>query len=209
MPIWEETKKSQPIIVNDPQIIFTTEQLKHTETILGDKEEPLNFIVIAKDDQHLISLFKKTGWILADDITVSSIAKLIYAYILEKAYPEAPITPDFWDSNVHDFGFEKETDENNVRTRHHSRFWKTNYTASNGYNIYVGTASFDSGMKWGIVHTIDPNIDAEREFLFNGIMKTEMVKAYEKDQFVQPKLGSNFSGDQFFTDGKLYIIFLR
>ncbi len=209
VPVWEGAEKSQPIAVNDPKIIFTTEQLKHTETILGDKEEPLSFIVAAKDDQHLISLLKKTGWILADDITVSSIAKLIYAYLLEKSYPEAPITPDFWNSNVHDFGFEKETDENNVRTRHHSRFWKTNYIASNGYKIYVGTASFDSGMKWGIVHTIDPNIDAEREFLFNGIMKTEMVKAYEKNQFVQPKLGSNFSGDQFFTDGKLYIIFLK
>jgi len=118
---------------------------------LGEKQEPLSFIVIAKNDQQFIDLF-------------------------EKSYPKAPMIPDFWNAKVHDFGFEKETNLNSPRMRHHARFWKTNYIVKNGYNIYVGTASFDSGIKWGIAHKINPDIDTEREFLYKDLQKTGMIE---------------------------------
>jgi undecaprenyl-diphosphatase len=209
VPALELSEKIQPVTVNDPKTIFTTDQLKYTETILGDKQEPLSFIISAKNDRYLINFFKNSGWILADDVTISTIARLTYASFGKKSYPEAPMTPDFWNANVHDFGFEKETDLNNVRARHHSRFWKTNYTTRNGYNIYVGTASFDRQIKWGVVHSIDPDIDTEREFLFDDIKNSEMIADNQKYQFVPSRLGKNFSGDLFFTDGKLYLIFLK
>jgi hypothetical protein len=119
------------------------------------------------------------------------------------------MTPDFWNSEVHNFGFEKETAADNVRTRHHTRFWKTNYVTENGENIYVGTASFDNGIKWGVTHKINPDVDTEREFLFNDLQNTGLLSKTEKQQFVEPKLGSNFSGDLFFTDGKLYLFFVK
>ncbi len=209
LPPLKQPEKISPITTADPKTIFNIDQLKYTETVLGDPQEPLSFIIATKDDKHLIHLFENSGWILADNITLSTIMRLAYASFGKKSYPKAPMTPDFWNSNVHDFGFEKETDLNNVRTRHHSRFWKTDYITANGYRLYVGTASFDSSMKFGVVHHIDPDIDTEREFLFNDIKKTGMIADFQKHQFVSPKLGSNFSGDPFFTDGKLYLIFLK
>ena len=119
------------------------------------------------------------------------------------------MTPDFWNANVHNFGFEKATDSDNVRTRHHARFWKTNYITENEDIIYVGTASFDINLKWGVTHQISPDIDTEREFLYSDLQKTDMIINTEKQQFVDPKLGSNFSGDLFFTDGKLYLISIK
>jgi len=136
-------------------------------------------------------------------------AKLAQAAFLQKTYPAAPMTPSFWNSQVHNFGFEKPTQPNNVRERHHARFWKTNYITPDKKQIYVGTASLDIGLKWGVTHKINPDIDTEREFLLNDLIKIGAVADWQKQKFVEPKLGQNFSGDLFFTDGQIYIIFMN
>lgn len=43
--------------------IFTDDQLKFTETLIGARQEPLSLIIIANNDDQLIETFKKTGWI--------------------------------------------------------------------------------------------------------------------------------------------------
>jgi len=209
MPASILPRQTDKITINNSIIIFNTDQLKYTETLLGNKQEPLSFIIAAKNDRQLIDLFGRAGWKLADNINIFSIYRMAKASLLKKSYPQAPMTPDFWNSEVHNFGFEKETGSNNIRARHHARFWKTNYVTENGENIYVGAASFDSGIKWGVTHKINPDIDTEREFLFNDLRKTGMITDTEKKQFVGSKLGSNFSGDPFFTDGKLYLLFVK
>ena len=209
IPALEPHQNNSQIVVNDIMAIFNTEQLKYTETLLGNRQEPLNFIIFAKNDQQLINLFKQAGWELADDVSISSVIKLAKAALWKEPYPKAPMTPDFWNANVYDFGFEKATDLNNIRTRHHARFWKTNYITENGNLVYVGTASFDSNIKWGVTHRINPDIDIEREFLFSDLQKTGNITNVKKQQFVEPEIGSNFSGDLFFTDGKLYLISIK
>jgi undecaprenyl-diphosphatase len=197
------------IKISNEMMIFSSEHLKYTETLLGDPQEPLSFIIIAENDQVLMNLFEKADWVLADEVSFSSSIKLAKAAIRKQPYPEAPMTPDFWNASVHDFGFEKATEENDVSTRHHTRFWKTNYIVENGEHIYVGTASFDNAIKWGITHRISPDIDKEREFLYNDLEKTGNIISAKKEQFVDLKLGSNFLGDAFFTDGKIYILGLN
>ncbi|PIR93421.1 PA-phosphatase [Candidatus Falkowbacteria bacterium CG10_big_fil_rev_8_21_14_0_10_43_10] len=198
--------EEKQIIISDPAAIFSSDQLKYTETLLGNKQEPLSFIIIAENDQRLIELFQQAGWSLADSAGISDLVELAKDALWKRPYSKAPMTPDFWNAGVHDFGFEKAAESNNVRARHHARFWKTSYLTENGGIIYVGAASFDSSIKWGVTHRIDPGIDTEREFLYNDLQKTGMIANAEKRQLVDPKLGSNFSGDLFFTDGKMYLI---
>jgi len=209
MPVSTQIQKTNKIAINDTMTIFSSDQLKYTETLLGNRQEPLSFIIVAKNDQQLTDLFENAGWTLADDVSAMSMYKVAKAALLKESYSQAPMTPDFWNSEVHNFGFEKETAADNVRIRHHARFWKTNYVTKDGENIYVGTASFDSGIKWGVTHKIDPDVDTEREFLFNDLKNTGLLLKAEKQQFVNPKLGSNFTGDLFFTDGKLYLLFVK
>jgi len=186
--------------------IFSDNQLKYSETLTGERQAPLSFIIVARDDQQLLELFRQSGWLLADKLSPSSVTKVAKAALLKQADPAAPMTPSFWNSQVHDFGFEKATDANNARKRHHARFWRTNYITPSGERIYVGTASFDSGIKWGVTHKINPDIDTEREFLYEDLRKTKLITQLQKEQFVAPVLGKNFFGDPFFTDGKVYII---
>jgi undecaprenyl-diphosphatase len=43
--------------------------------------------------------------------------------------------------------------------------------APSGLQIFVGTASFDAGLKWGLTHRIDPNIDVERNLLIEDLLR--------------------------------------
>jgi undecaprenyl-diphosphatase len=205
-PLSQTPTSRKETVVQNVKDIFSNNQLKYTETLAGGKEEPLSFIIVARNDEQLIEFFHQAGWLLADKVSAYSVTKIAKAVLLKQAYPTAPMTPSFWNLQVHDFGFEKATDANNARQRHHARFWRTNYITPSGKHIYVGTASFDSGIKWGIVHRINPDIDAEREFLYEDLRETKLIVQSKKEQFVEPVLGENFFGDPFFTDGKVYII---
>jgi len=182
---------------------------KFSEGLIGEHQEPISFIFVAKNDSELISTFQKSGWYRADAITIATVGTLVKTALFKEPYVTAPMTPSFWNAKVHDFGFEKPTGTDTVRERHHVRVWKTNVETNDGRFIYVATASLDIGLKWFITHTISPDIDTERELLFSDIESTGLIIDSEKISFVDPVLGQNFTGDPFFTDGKSYIIKLK
>ncbi|MCX6740297.1 MAG: LssY C-terminal domain-containing protein [Candidatus Parcubacteria bacterium] len=182
---------------------------KYSETPTSKQQEPISFIIMAKNDGDLINVFKAAGWSLADSPNLGAIFKLGEAAILNKEYVNAPVTPVFWGGYVNNFGFEKPTESQTVRSRHHARFWQTNQQLLDGQNIYVGTASLDEGLKWLLTHTINPDLDKEREYIFNDLTATGAIVNWQKVQFVEPQLNKNFAGDYFFTDGDAYIINLK
>ena len=156
---------------------------KYSETLSGTNQEPISLIIIAQSDQSLISAFNNAGWFLADKPNVNSM--------------------------VHDLGFQKPTSDKSVRSRHHTRFWKTDVELKDKGFIYVGTASLDEGLKWLVTHKIDPNIDGERDLIFNDLTSAGAIANSSKVKLVDPLLSKNFSGDPFFTDGEAYIIYLK
>ena len=182
---------------------------KYSETLSGTNQEPISLIIIAQSDQSLISAFNNAGWFLADKPNVNSMLKLGQAGILNQEYDKAPMTPVFWNGVVHDLGFQKPTSDKSVRSRHHTRFWKTDVELKDKGFIYVGTASLDEGLKWLVTHKIDPNIDGERDLIFNDLTSAGAIANSSKVKLVDPLLSKNFSGDPFFTDGEAYIIYLK
>lgn len=197
------------VTISNTHEIFSNESLKYAETIFGNQQTPLSFIIMANSDDKLIETFNHSGWELADPVTIDSLWEIGQAAIWETSYLNAPMTPDFWNSKVNDFGFQKETELNNVRQRHHARFWKTNYVTKNGDSIYIGAASFDIGIKWGITHRISPDIDTERDFLLKELTNSGLIENVQEEAFVQPIMGKNFTGDIFFTDGNLYTLIIK
>ncbi|MCL4417351.1 MAG: LssY C-terminal domain-containing protein, partial [Actinobacteria bacterium] len=188
---------------------FRNKITQYSETLSGKNQEPMSFLIIAQSDIQLEDFFKKSGWFAADYFNRYSVARMIVAGLLDQSYPTNVITPSFWNNRVHDFGFQKPSKRNSIKERHHVRFWKTNIYTRDGKRLYVGTASYDTDIKWYITHKIDPNIDKEREYLFKDLLKSGLIKSYQKIQFVKPTKGKNFTGDAFFTDGKAYLINLK
>ena len=199
--------------VDDAEVgeIFTDYKLpKFTETLLGNPQEPISFIIVADNDEQLIKSFRQANWFLAESANFHFLVTAFKSQALNKAYPTAPMTPYFWQTYTNDFGFEEPTEVNSARYRHHARFWRTSFITATGKNIYVGITSLDIGVKWwGITHKIKPDIDSERDYLFNALNGASVISSSTKEQFVDPILGKNFTGDQFFTDGKVYTMYLK
>ncbi|MFH1193362.1 MAG: LssY C-terminal domain-containing protein [bacterium] len=199
-----------PVVTAEPAGAFKDYGLnKFSEGLTGISQEPISIIIIAKNENDFESIFARAGWFSADRANLKTILSILKEAILNEPYPAAPMTPSFWNGNVNNYGFEKPTEADTVRKRHHSRFWKTNMEMPDHRFVYVGTASLDIGIKWGVAHKIAPDIDTEREFLFNDLKNTGQIADYKKVDFTDPVLGKNFLGDQFFTDGQAYVIYLK
>lgn len=181
---------------------------KFSETVIGTPQEPLDFIFLAKDDAVLTQSFEKASWFPADQVSVTSLMRALGALITNGEYLRAPMTPTFWNATVNDFGFEQSTPAHTLKDRHHIRIWKTNLRQGT-YAVYVGTASFDQGYKWFLTHAINPDLDSERAFVLNSLESAGVVSSVQEVQFVSPTLGTNFADEPFFTDGKLYILYLQ
>jgi len=181
----------------------------HSENILGHPQEPISLIILAKDDTTFLDAFSKAEWYLADQPGIGTMSRAAFAVWFSKEYDTAPITPAFWNGQPHDFGFQAETVDRSLRQRHHARFWRTGFRTADGQLIFVGTASFDDSLKWGLTHHIDPNIDAERDFLATGLRNTGLIRSEKRIQLVRPVLGQNLTGDPFFTDGKAVLLQLK
>lgn len=180
---------------------------KYSETIVGNKMGPVSLIVVASSDD-LNKTFAKAGWFVAERGIIGRIPKLVFTAIFDQPYPTAPVTPSFLNAWPENITFQKPTDLNTMRQRHHTRFWLTNYSV-NGTPVWVATASFDDGMRYIIVHDIKPDIDTERDFIKDELVSTGLMRNVQEIQLVPSFAGTNQGGDKFFTNGKAYVIALN
>ena len=197
---------SKSVVVSKSTDIFTNEQMKYTETLFGEKQEPVNFIFVAKDGGQLAAVLQQAGWVVTDKADISSFIKAVKALILRIPDSSAPISPSFWNKKIQDLSFAKVPGRNWLSNAHHVKIWRTNFLLKNGNNIYVGMVNANNGLKWGIIPKIAPDLDAEREMLYQDLNRSGKIESHLKIQLVKPLIGKNFIGDEFFTDGKVYII---
>ncbi|MDD3816140.1 MAG: LssY C-terminal domain-containing protein [Desulfocapsaceae bacterium] len=195
--------------VAESRDIFTNEQMKYTETLIGERQEPLNFIFLAKDDDQLTTAVQQAGWTLTDRADISSFTRAVKALITKKSHPFAPISPSFWNTKTQDLSFAKVPGPNWLSNAHHLRIWRTNSLLKNGKHIYTGMVNGHDGFKWIIFPLLVPELDAERELLYQDLHHAGKIENQLKVQLVAPLIGKNFTGDQFFSDGKAYIITLQ
>lgn len=194
------------VIVSESTDIFVTEQIKYTETLIGERQQPVNFIFLARNDDQLIGALQLSGWSLTDKANVLSFGKAVNALISKTAYPSAPIFPSFWNTKTQDFSLSKMIGENTFNHSQHLRIWRTNSLLKTGSHIYVAISNTIDGLKWELIPKISPDLDAAREQLYLDLNDSKMIESQLKTQLVEPLIGTNFMGSQFFTDGKIYII---
>jgi undecaprenyl-diphosphatase len=197
------------VVVSQITDIFTIEQMKYTETLTGDRQEPINYIFVAKNDRQLAAVLQQAGWISTDKAGISSFIRAVKALILETSYPSAPIAPSFWNAEIQHISFAKIPGPNWLRNARHVKIWRTKFLLKNGAKIYVGMVNANYGFKWCIIPKISPDLDTQRDLLNQDLILTGKIESQAKVQLVKPLIGKNFIGDQFFTDGKAYIISLK
>lgn len=200
---------SEPTVISEVNTgIFSRYQLpRFAETLRGERREPINILVIADNEGHLVDAMKKAEWYRADKFSLRSFTAFVQAVLFDGKYLEAPLAPLFWNEKVHAIAFEKPTNRGTVRERHQARFWRTNFLTSDRKVVYVGAISLAQGMRGMLTHDVDEDIDREREIFFTDLFATGLVQSGTKDM-VLTSINGLKGANEFRTDGAMYVIVL-
>ncbi|HHS93871.1 MAG TPA: phosphatase PAP2 family protein, partial [Rhodobacterales bacterium] len=180
-----------------------------TESVFGNPLEPINVILLARDEAHAKEAMVKAGWTEALKPTLSALTSAGIAALTNTEDTDAPVTPYFWQAQPNDFAYQKPTADKSLRKRHHVRFWRSRYVTPEGLRLFVAAASFDDGLDWQLLHHIDPNIDAERDQIVKDLTAAGTVASTQMRAISKPRLGQSVAGDPWFTDGKAAVITLK
>src|SRR5216683_2493767 len=181
---------------------------KITHTQSGANGDPINLVFVGSKVQITHS-FQQAGWLLPDPITLQTSEKIAVASLAHRSYPTAPVSNLYVFGRVQDLAFEKPT--NDVANRGHIRIWKTG-ALINGSPVWVGAASYDSGIELSSTnhfptHHIAPTVDLERNAVGSDLATSGLVTEEAYAAFTSPIVyARNGGGDYYTSDGDVLVI---
>lgn len=195
-----------PIVVSAASDIFY--QLgfdPSVESLIGTDVEPVTLVFIASGPEELTAAFEKAGWSAPSPPSISRLIDAALAAWTNRPDPVAPITPYFRDGRPNDLSFQKPDASDTLRRRHHVRIWRSPYQLGTGEDVYVASASYDDGLKWGFLHHISPDLDRERDAILSDLAATGSITTPVYVTETGPRTGFDEFGDPWFTDGRVAI----
>ena len=192
-----------------PAIFADKRAAVFTETLFGTPQEPINVVIVAKDADALRDALALAGWEAASAPAFGTLLQAALLAWTNQPDPTAPVTPYFWEGNPNDLAFQHPDQTDTARRRHHVRFWSTRFVAAPGGQVFVGSASFDDGLKWGLTHHISPDLDAERTRIARDILAALPATGSVEFQITAALKGQDLYGDPWFTAGKAVVLTLE
>jgi hypothetical protein len=178
--------------------------------------DPVNLAIRgAKSD--IKRSMKQAGWQLADPLTLHNSWKIVKATLKRQSYANAPVSDLFVFGYKHELAYQKEVDGNPAK-RHHIRFWRVpkNMYLPGGYKVdWVAAATYDDAVGFSlwtlqVTHSIDGDVDAERDFVVLTLATKKQIQKVQKIEYFFPKYNHrNGGGHKYFTDGSMVIVDLK
>lgn len=206
------SSRTLPVMATPPETItrinrpfedtLLANRLSTTATVLGEPEQPLTFAIAAPSADALSSRLVQAGWMPADRPTPENLLRLARQGM---NYATAPLAPAFWNNRMNDLAFERPRQRAQGKTIVTLRVWHTSYRLG-ADQVFVGvTREYDS-MRWGILHTLLPDVDAAAEYLVESVRSSSQSADICQRPFVPPMIGAYQMGARFFTRGHLWLI---
>jgi hypothetical protein len=101
-----------------------------------------------------------------------------------------------------------------VARRHHLRIWKTDRSVD-GVPLWVGAATHDVAIefvkrKFRLFHTIDPNVDTERDFIAANLGETHQLTREEYLRCADPVYeAQTATGQAYYSDSRMLLLELN
>ena len=183
-----------------------------SEKLDGTHMEPIGVVFVGTPAQ-LTATFERAGWSVAEPATFVSIIRAFADAAFDRRYDTAPVTPTLLGDHTQDVAFERPQGRPTVRVRHHTRWWRTAFTA-HGEPVWVATMSFDYGITLTSAvllpsHKIAPDIDAERDLVVRELLRTGDVSREPTVTVSVPVRGTNAQGDAWFSRGQASVLVAR
>lgn len=175
------------------------------ESLIGMRVEPVSMVLVAPDAAALGAAFAKAGWNRPARADLGHLAEAALAAWTNRPDPAAPITPYFRDGRPNDLAFQRLDASDGQQRWHYLRVWQTGFRLEGGEELFLATASLDDGMKWGLVHHISPDLDADRDAILKQLAGSGVVQVLGQTEGNGPLSGEDEFGDPWFSDGRIVI----
>jgi hypothetical protein len=166
-------------------------------------------VVFIGTRENIAQAFKAAGWSPAADMNTASVLESARAIIEARGYQETPVSKLRLDGRLPDMVFQKMN--NTLAKRHHLRIWRMQ-EKWRGQEVWIGAATHDNGIAFApdqrtFFHTIEPDIDWEREKVVDDLMFTGLAKHLAMiSRSGIPSESTNATGDRMVTDGKVAVV---
>jgi LssY C-terminus len=173
----------------------------------GREGDMLNLIFAAKEDD-LQRAFVQAGWVKVEKSTPQIIWHLLRE---RKHYAKLPMAKLYVFGRSQDYSYSLPDPVSIVARRHHLRIWKTDRQVD-GVPLWVGAATHDVAIqfvkhKFRLFHTIDPDVDAERDFIAKDLAKTSQLT---REHFVRSNVpvfnGQTATGQTYYSDSRMLFL---
>ncbi|MGB1321449.1 MAG: LssY C-terminal domain-containing protein [Vibrio gallaecicus] len=151
-------------------------------------------------------LMNTLGWIENKTFSRNEIEFAGYVSLLRSQTP--PVSDLYWQKKPQDMAFQL---PGTLMKRSHIRWWKVGVQPETKQPLWLGAISYDDGLKltsysgiMTILHSIDPNVDKERDKLEEQIKQQRPDIRIEKQQLVQQEVMDE--EHDYYTDGNILII---
>jgi hypothetical protein len=176
----------------------------------GRQGDMINMMFLAKEDD-LKMAFARAGWIKPD----KSIPHIVWRLMWQRThYTRLPMYSLYVFGRVQDYSFVLPDPNSIVAQRHHLRIWKTGGEVD-GIPLWAGAATHDVSIKFvkhtfHIFHRIDPNVDAERDFIAANLSQTLQFTREEYMDCTRPVFSAeNATGQRYYSDSRMLVLELN
>jgi hypothetical protein len=159
--------------------------------------------------------FTEGGWSLTESLTAGTALETAKAFFLRRTDLYSPLSSLYVFGRHQDVALQKA--RRTISERNHLRLWLTPYTLE-GRHVWVGQISRDVGVRftttsWHLTtHTIAPDVDEDRGYLLQDLLRAEGVARFGFVAGVgaAPRSAprTTLTGDPYFTDGLRLVLFL-
>jgi hypothetical protein len=163
--------------------------------------DPINLRLIGRSSSVRCA-FARSGWSLADPLSARSALGIVGSVVLQRSYPEAPVSSLYFQDRLQDLAFEK-GEGRTAHRRHHVRLWQL------GPAEWIGAATYDRGVGLSlftlqVTHHIGSDVDAERDSVAATLQKSGARFTASAPSKIQPSVRHrNGGGDLYITDGMI------
>jgi hypothetical protein len=173
----------------------------------GREGDMLNLIFVARGDD-LEGAFQRAGWVQ----TEKSKPAIFWHLIRQRNhYLKLPMATLYVFGRAQTYSFSLPDPTSIVTRRHHLRIWRTDFEMA-GVPIWVAAATHDIAIqieitKLRIFHRIDPQVDAERDFIGGNLTGARLVAHEEYLRCAAPVfMGQTATGGIYYSDSRMLLL---
>jgi hypothetical protein len=176
----------------------------------GNPGDMINFLILGPE-AGMRRVFEASGWLKVDSDTRDALIAGVIDSVLKQPYLTLPMSQLYLFNRVQDVGWAHAEPIKVASSRHHLRIWQAPFQAGTS-TVWVGAATHDVGFERdqrnnGITHKIDPNVDAEREYVEKTLTGTGLVSEFT---YVTPdnplREAKTATGGSFQSDGRVLVL---